>query len=106
MIKYLKTNKGFTLLELILSIAILSIIIVPISSMFINSIKTNNISNEKMQAIYASQTLMENIKALDEVSEENLQNILNEFIVIKCLNKNSIKQKIFIIIIKMKCQVL
>lgn len=80
MIKYFKANKGFTLVELILAIGILSIIIIPITSMFINSIKTNNLADEKMKATYASQTLMENIKALDDVSDDSINNVLNELV--------------------------
>lgn len=80
MIKNLKTNRGFTLVELILAIGILSIIIVPISSMFINSIKTNNLADEKMKAVNASQILMENIKVLDDVSDDSINKVLNEVV--------------------------
>lgn len=58
-------NKGITLLEIVISIAILSSIIVPLYSMFITSQKISNKSDEEFESITIAQKYMEKIKASD-----------------------------------------
>ena len=65
MIKY-NNNRGFTLVEVILTIAILSLIIVPLSSMFITSAKMNSRSKIEYEAVTIAQQKMEEIKALQK----------------------------------------
>lgn len=57
-----KNKKGITLLEVVISIAILSIIIVPISMMINTSVKTNKNSESKQQATVIAQKLIEDLK--------------------------------------------
>ncbi|MBS4540007.1 prepilin-type N-terminal cleavage/methylation domain-containing protein [Clostridium sp. D2Q-11] len=66
--KTIYNNKGFTLLELIITLAILSIIIIPISSLFIGSAKATNASNDKMVASYIAQREMEKVKSTEEIT--------------------------------------
>ncbi len=47
---YINSNKGLTLIEIIVSIAILSIIITPMSSLFIQSAKTNVMADRILTA--------------------------------------------------------
>ncbi|MBU3189518.1 type II secretion system GspH family protein [Clostridium bowmanii] len=61
--KFIKSKKGLTLIEIIVSIAILSIIIGPILSLTLNSVKMNKKSDEKMQALSLAQKEMEGIKS-------------------------------------------
>lgn len=59
---FLKSKKGITLLEVIISVAILSIIIVPISMMVATSVRTSNNSESKQQATAIAQKLIEDLK--------------------------------------------
>lgn len=59
----IKYKKGFTLIEVILSIAILSIIIGPILSLTLSTVKINKQSDDKLKAINIAQKHLEEIKA-------------------------------------------
>lgn len=61
--KFIKNKKGLTLIEIIISLAILSIIIAPILSLTLNSVKINKKSDEKMEALSLAQKKMEGIKS-------------------------------------------
>lgn len=55
-----KTNKeGLTLIEVIISLAILGIIIVPLLNMFVFSTVTNSKSEDILDATYVAQNIME-----------------------------------------------
>src|SRR6056297_378699 len=60
-------NKGFTLIELIISIAILMIILVPLTNMFLFSTKVNTYGREELDGISAAKKYIEEIKASDEL---------------------------------------
>lgn len=60
-----KKNRGLTLLEVIISLAILGIIIGPILSLSLTSAKISNYSNEKILATSLGQQCMEYIKNKD-----------------------------------------
>jgi len=60
-------NKGFTLIELIISIAILMIILVPLTNMFVFSAKVNALGREELDGISAAKKYIEEIKASDEL---------------------------------------
>lgn len=69
-----KAKKGMTLIEVIISVALLSILMVPISSLVMSSLK-NNIDAEDMQkASYIGQKVLEELKAYDEVKLEGESN--------------------------------
>ena len=55
-------NKGLTLIEIIISLAILSIIIIPISSMALSSTKINVESEYRLKALALAQEVMEYTK--------------------------------------------
>lgn len=62
-----KAKKGMTLIEVIISVALLSILMVPISSLVMSSLK-NNIDAEDMQkASYIGQKVLEELKSYDEI---------------------------------------
>jgi len=71
----MKKNNGFTLIELVITLGILSILIIPLSNFFIRATITNRMSDEKMEATMLAQRLMEGIKSLEEVNEENLKDM-------------------------------
>lgn len=56
-------DKGLTLIEIIVTLAVLGIIVSPLMSMFITSQKINNASNNEYQAIQLAQKYMESIKS-------------------------------------------
>ena len=69
-----KAKKGMTLIEVIISVALLSILMVPISSLVMSSLK-NNIDAEDMQkASYIGQKVLEELKAYDEIKLEGESN--------------------------------
>ncbi|WP_346897716.1 type IV pilus modification PilV family protein [Clostridium sp. UBA7503] len=63
-----KSKKGFTLLEVIISFALISIILIPISDLVLTSVKINKSTENKQQAKAVLQETIENIKAIDNFS--------------------------------------
>jgi type II secretory pathway pseudopilin PulG len=55
------SEKGITLIEILASIVILSIIIVSLLSMFVQSTRSNNISKNIMDTTYVAETSMEEL---------------------------------------------
>lgn len=64
----IKAKKGMTLIEVIISVALLAILIIPISGLVMSSLK-NNIKSEDMQkASYIGQKVLEELKSYDEIN--------------------------------------
>ncbi|KEZ87975.1 hypothetical protein IO99_03865 [Clostridium sulfidigenes] len=63
-----KSKKGFTLLEVIISFALISIILIPIANLVLTSVKINKSTENKQQAKAVLQETIENIKAIDNFS--------------------------------------
>lgn len=63
-----KSKKGFTLLEVIISFALISIILIPIANLVLTSVKINKSTENKQQAKAVLQETIENIKAVDNFS--------------------------------------
>lgn len=63
---------GMTLVEVICSLAILGIIIVPTAAFFANSFKTNNLAREQMEANQLSQKYMEEYKSKNYLELMNI----------------------------------
>ncbi|MDL4841681.1 type IV pilus modification PilV family protein [Aquibacillus rhizosphaerae] len=76
-LKRLLSSKGMTLVEILASIMILSIIVVTFLTLFIQSARTNSISEDIMDATYVAQTQMEEIYNLSTTSEQNI-NVLQD----------------------------
>lgn len=55
----LKDNKGITLIEIVVSIAILGIIVTPLSSLFVTTVRNNSMARDKMIANQLAQKYME-----------------------------------------------
>ncbi len=83
MSRLLKNNKGFTLVEIIITIAILSIIIIPIYSLFLTSAKANNMSVHKLNATMIAQSYMEELKAKETIRLDGFNYTYDQFIDIK-----------------------
>ena len=65
--KVSKRKKGITLIEAIISVALLSILVVPISEIVINSFKTNKNAEIKQNAAYIGQKTLEELKSYDNI---------------------------------------
>jgi prepilin-type N-terminal cleavage/methylation domain-containing protein len=71
-IKYCCTNiHGLTLIEIIMSIAILGIVICPLMSLMIFSQKINNDGMKELKSLQQAQKYMEEIKSINELDTEN-----------------------------------
>ncbi|MCY6370909.1 prepilin-type N-terminal cleavage/methylation domain-containing protein [Clostridium ganghwense] len=68
----MRKSKGFTLLELLITIAILGIIITPLSSMVLTSVKFTKVSEDKQKATNLAQKYMEKIKSGVNLNSYNL----------------------------------
>ena len=58
-----KDNRGLTLVELMVSIAILAIVVLPLLTAFVVSLKTNAKAKDKLRAIEVAQNFMESMEA-------------------------------------------
>ena len=67
--KRLKDNRGLTLVELIVSITILAIMVLPLLTSFVQAAKTNAKAKNKLHATEAAQNIMEGLEnvSLEEV---------------------------------------
>lgn len=65
-------KKALTLIEVVISLAILFIIMIPVSTMAIQTIKMNKQAQDKQQATALAQKLMERVKSLSEFSDVEL----------------------------------
>ncbi len=65
--RYIFKSGGFTLTEVIISIAVLGMVIAPIMTLFVMSAKLNIESNREYKSFLAAQKYMEDIKARDEI---------------------------------------
>lgn len=72
-----KKKRGVTLIELIISIAILSIIIAPIGSMVITSAKINKSSENRQKGTYNGQRVLEQIKNMIATNQEELEQAIS-----------------------------
>ncbi len=57
------SNKGFTLVELLISIAILSLVVFPVFEVFVTATKTNSKSRTELQATLTANSVLESSKA-------------------------------------------
>lgn len=69
----MNNNKGFTLIELIVTIGILSISLVPLSSMFIQSAKVNSMTSENYDATLVAQHYFEEIESIEDESDAGVK---------------------------------
>lgn len=73
----IKSNKGLTLVELIVSLAILGIIIMPLSTFFVNTIKINKNSEDRLKANQLAEKYIEKTKFSDSIVHENNKLTIN-----------------------------
>ena len=62
-----RAKKGMTLIEVIISVALLSILIVPLSTMVMTSLKNKEEASDKQKASYIGQKILEELKAYDNI---------------------------------------
>ncbi len=71
MVIQLKTYKGFTLIEVILTLTIFSLVVIPLMSMLVLTAKINNESDIEYKSFLTAQSYMEEIKVFNGVDNEN-----------------------------------
>jgi prepilin-type N-terminal cleavage/methylation domain-containing protein len=74
-VKWTENEKGITLLEVIISMAILGIIITPLSNLFVGAIRINALAKDQMEANQYAQEYMERLKGEDPIPMERNQPI-------------------------------
>lgn len=62
-----KAKRGMTLIEVIISVALLSILLIPLSDVVISSFKNSKRSEYAQKASYIGQKMLEELKAYDEI---------------------------------------
>ncbi|MFT9494808.1 type IV pilus modification PilV family protein [Anaerosolibacter sp.] len=77
MLKWIGNEKGITLLEIIISMAILGIIITPLSNLFVGAVRINAMAKDQMEANQYAQEYMERLKGEDPIPMERNQPILD-----------------------------
>ncbi|ABY94728.1 hypothetical protein Teth39_1073 [Thermoanaerobacter pseudethanolicus ATCC 33223] len=77
--KILKDNKGMTLIEVLVSIAMFAIVAIPLLGIFSQSVITSADSKIKTKEATIAQTIAENIKAGIIKNNSDLDQIANDF---------------------------
>lgn len=79
----LQSNKGFTLVEVLVAILILSIIIVPLLSAFVVAANTNAKARQTLRATTLAQNVMEELKAysLEESAKQYGKKLADNFVI-------------------------
>lgn len=67
----LLNKHGLTLVEIIVTLAILGIVICPLMTMFVSAQIISNKSNTEYKSFLLAQKYMEEIKAMDEINPES-----------------------------------
>ena len=66
--KKIFNQRGLTLIEIIVTLAVLGVVVAPLMSMFVTSQKVNVESKKEYEALQLAQKYMEEIKAMDSLS--------------------------------------
>lgn len=67
--KKLFNNDGLTLIEVIVSLGLIGIVIIPLLNIFVLCQRVLRISNDEYEVIQTGQYYMEEIKAMDEIDK-------------------------------------
>ena len=65
MVRKLKNNKGISLVEVLVSVAIIGIMIIPITNMVTTSIKTNKKSETRQYGMLLGEEVLEQIELME-----------------------------------------
>lgn len=96
MIKSLKNNVGFSFIELLFTLAILSITFISISFLLVNISRINKMSELQYNATLLAQSYMENIKASDNINVGQTIDIIEDGeIIIDIIEINKYQDKIY-----------
>lgn len=87
-----KDKKGFSLIEILVSLAIASIIVLSITQLIINIVKLNKKSEDRQQTTLVGQQIVEEIKTLDSSNiSSSLIKISDDLILNRIENSNEYK---------------
>lgn len=90
-----KSKKGMTLIEVIISVTLLSILIVPLSSIVISSLKNSKSGETRQEASYIGQKVIEELKSYDyiKLDSEGSFKLLDGDKITKTINEDSFTGK-------------
>ena len=63
-----KVKKGMTLVEVIISVTLLSILIIPLSTLVLSGFRNSKEGENKQKAVYVGQKVLEKLKAYDKIN--------------------------------------
>jgi prepilin-type N-terminal cleavage/methylation domain-containing protein len=63
-----RAKKGFSLIEVIISVAVLAVLMIPIASVTIATVKRNDEAEDKQRANFEGQKLLEELKSFDNIT--------------------------------------
>lgn len=92
MIKNLKSHQGFTLIEVLVSIALIGIVAISIMGLFTTSLQNNNASKLVIESTVLAKDIMENVKsefAQLPSEDRDIDNLESKAIEIQNLYANS-----------------
>ncbi|MCY6484584.1 type II secretion system protein [Clostridium aestuarii] len=84
----IKRKKGVTLLELLITLAILGMVIMPLSNMVITSLKISIMSSNEQKSANLAQKYMEKMKSEDASTIDTTQTFLEDGFEIECAVNN------------------
>jgi len=70
-------EKGLTLVEVVASLLIITIVLLSVAQLVIQSNKTNSINNEKLVVIDLAETILERLKAENHIVKEAIETASN-----------------------------
>lgn len=65
----MKVKKGYTLLEIVVALAILTIMILPLANSLVSSVKANKMAETKQESKLISQEIIEKLRTIGDVKE-------------------------------------
>ena len=75
--KKVNKRKGITLIEVIISVALIAILLIPLTNLVMTSIKRNKKAEVKQEATNLGQKIVEELKAQDTIQVHNFDNNVN-----------------------------
>ena len=75
----MKDNKGFTLIEVLVAIVLIFLLVTAYTGAFITGLQTETRMNERLEAMHNINSKIEQIRNMEDVTVDDLQNIADEY---------------------------
>ncbi|VYU68562.1 prepilin-type N-terminal cleavage/methylation domain-containing protein [Clostridium tertium] len=87
-----KVKKGMTLVEVIISVTLLSILIIPLSTLVLSGFRNSKEGENKQKAVYVGQKVLEELKAYDKINLKENTIASPSYKYFELLNGDEVKQ--------------